>query len=62
MINKNCKCTYPCSKHGNCAQCVAYHRDKKEIPGCFFPPEAEKKYDRSIEFFIEIMTKKINQN
>jgi hypothetical protein len=24
------------------------------LPGCFFPPEAEKTYDRSIEHFVEI--------
>ncbi|GAW91874.1 DUF6485 family protein [Calderihabitans maritimus] len=46
---KKCTCTYePCPRKGNCCQCVAYHRQFNEVPGCFFPPEAEKTYDRSI--------------
>ncbi len=49
---KNCTCTYSCSKKGKCCECVQYHRANGEIPGCFFPPEAEKTYDRSIKAFI----------
>ena len=30
--------------------CVAHHRDHGEgVPGCFFSPEAEATYDRSVE-------------
>ncbi|HHP50769.1 MAG TPA: hypothetical protein ENM97_02615 [Moorella mulderi] len=48
-----CTCTYAyCEKKGLCCECVAYHRSRGEIPGCFFPPEAEKTYDRSLENFI----------
>jgi hypothetical protein len=43
-----CRCSYPCSRHGKCCECVRYHRDKGEAPGCFFNEEAEKSYDRSI--------------
>lgn len=46
-----CGCTYNCSKKGMCCECVAYHRDEGELPGCFFPPEFEKTYDRSRENF-----------
>jgi len=47
-----CTCTYPgCSKKGICCECVAYHRDNGEIPGCFFDARSEKSYDRSIEKF-----------
>ncbi|MBN2362836.1 hypothetical protein JXL83_01755 [candidate division WOR-3 bacterium] len=46
-----CACTYNCSKKGMCCECVAYHRDAGELPGCFFPPEYEKTYDRSRENF-----------
>jgi len=50
---KNCTCTYePCPRKGNCCACVEYHRRNNEIPGCFFPQEAEKAYNRSISFFI----------
>jgi len=45
---RNCSCTYPCSRHGKCCECVAYHRDHGEgFPACFFSQEAEATYDRS---------------
>jgi hypothetical protein len=51
---KNCSCTYsPCSRKGICCECIKYHREKGELPGCYFSKEAEKTYDRSIEKFIE---------
>ncbi|RMF98435.1 MAG: hypothetical protein D6734_00345 [Candidatus Schekmanbacteria bacterium] len=51
---ENCTCTYTsCSRRGNCCACVAYHRSSNEIPGCFFSPEAEKDWDRSIRRFIK---------
>jgi hypothetical protein len=28
-----------------------------ELPGCFFPPEAERTYDRSIAHFIRLQSK-----
>ncbi|HAW60336.1 MAG TPA: hypothetical protein DCW86_02545 [Actinobacteria bacterium] len=50
---KRCTCTYePCNRKGKCCECIAYHRANGEIPGCLFPPAAEKTYDRSIERFI----------
>jgi hypothetical protein len=49
---KKCTCTYPCSRHGKCCECVAYHRNSGEIPGCFFSAGGERTYDRSIEAFI----------
>jgi hypothetical protein len=48
----NCTCTYSCSKKGNCCECVAYHRSRNEVPGCFFPPAAERSYDRSRQAFL----------
>lgn len=45
---KHCPCTYmSCDKRGNCCQCVAYHKDRGEIPGCLFSAAAERTYDRS---------------
>ncbi len=50
----DCTCTYTsCSKRGICCECIAYHRSKGEIPGCLFPKEVEKTYDRSIERFVK---------
>ncbi len=53
-IKSRCSCTYePCRRKGRCCECVEYHRRSGEIPGCFFSPEAEKSYDRSVRNFIE---------
>ncbi len=50
---KNCTCTYnPCSKKGKCCECLRYHWSRGELPGCLFPPDVEKTYDRSLEAFI----------
>jgi hypothetical protein len=50
----HCTCTYQsCSRKGKCCECISYHRKSGELPGCLFPPEVEKTYDRSIARFIE---------
>ena len=47
-----CLCSYkPCARQGVCCECVAYHKNNNQIPGCFFPAEIEKTFDRSIEKF-----------
>ena len=49
---KYCNCTYPgCPRKGICCECLHYHRMRGELPACFFTPEQEKTWDRSIEFF-----------
>ncbi len=49
----DCPCTYePCSHKGKCCECIKYHWSLGELPGCLFPPEVEKTYDRSIARFI----------
>jgi hypothetical protein len=53
---KNCNCTYPCSRKGICCDCIAYHRRSRQLPACFFPKNAERSYDRSFEFFAELVT------
>ena len=60
MNRKKCTCTYePCSRKGICCECVAYHWfSSKELPGCFFTPEGERTYDRSLENFIDMWNKK----
>ncbi|MBB5022611.1 hypothetical protein HNR37_001949 [Desulfurispira natronophila] len=48
-IKVQCSCTFPgCPRKGNCCECVAYHRKKKQVTACFFSPEAESSYDRSV--------------
>ncbi|MDD5236349.1 MAG: hypothetical protein PHU91_01565, partial [Candidatus Omnitrophica bacterium] len=50
---KNCTCSYyPCDRKGCCCECVAFHRSVSQVPGCFFPPEKEKTYDRSVTCFV----------
>ncbi len=54
-----CTCTYePCSRKGVCCECIAYHKRNGEVPGCLFPPEVERTFDRSIDAFIRAHTRK----
>ncbi len=46
-----CGCTYSCDRKGVCCDCLAYHLASRQLPGCCFPPEAEKTYDRSFKAF-----------
>ena len=48
---QRCNCTYPCGKKGVCCDCLAFHLANRELPGCCFPAEAEKTYDRSFKAF-----------
>ncbi len=48
----NCGCSSTsCATRGTCCDCISSHVAKKQLPGCCFPPEAEKTYDRSFENF-----------
>ena len=50
---KSCTCTYePCSRKGLCCECVQYHLNNGELPGCFFSKADEASYDRSIARFV----------
>jgi len=53
-----CGCTYPsCARKGLCCECISYHKANGELPGCLFPKEAERTYDRSIEAFVRACSK-----
>jgi hypothetical protein len=53
---KRCTCTYPgCPRHGACCECLAYHKAKRQLPGCFFPAEVEKTWERSFEAFARLV-------
>ncbi|MHA1613856.1 MAG: DUF6485 family protein [Candidatus Thorarchaeota archaeon] len=60
-VEKNlerCTCSYPgCSRKGYCCDCLQYHWKHQELPGCLFPADAEKTFDRSLENFIDIWSK-----
>ncbi len=48
-----CTCTYePCIRKGNCCQCLSYHWRSGELPGCLFPADVERTYNRSVEAFV----------
>ena len=51
----DCPCTYPgCPNHAKCCECLRYHLARQELPGCCFPPEIEKTYDRSFARFAKL--------
>ncbi len=57
--NSRCTCSKSdCLTWSDCRLCVPKHRNRGEIPGCFFTPEGEKTYNRSIEFFIQDQQRK----
>jgi hypothetical protein len=52
---QQCTCTYePCPRKGICCECIVYHYQYGELPGCLFPPEVERTYDRSIARFVAV--------
>jgi hypothetical protein len=56
---KSCTCTYSsCSRKGICCECIAFHRSSGELPGCVFPKDVERTYDRSIAAFVRAHSKK----
>jgi len=48
-----CSWKYTGERRGKCCACVAYHRERLEVPGCFFSKEGEKTYDRSIRKLLD---------
>ncbi|HBG61336.1 MAG TPA: hypothetical protein DDX37_05860 [Candidatus Omnitrophica bacterium] len=56
-----CNCSYSgCSRMGVCCDCLHYHRRQGQLPACYFPADAEKTYDRSIDNFIKVYQKRKN--
>lgn len=56
---ERCTCTYEnCPRKGTCCDCLNYHLAKRQVPGCFFPRDAERTYDRSFEHFARLVTEK----
>jgi hypothetical protein len=49
----SCNFTYDCELKGFCCECIREHREKGELPACYFSKEVEKTYDRSAENFIK---------
>ena len=54
----DCVCSYEgCPRKGICCECVKHHLKKRQLPGCFFPKDVERTYDRSFENFSELVNK-----
>ena len=52
----SCACTYmSCDRRGLCCECIRYHLASRQLPGCCFPPAAEKTYDRSFKAFAKAL-------
>lgn len=52
----HCNCSYdPCPRKGLCCDCLRYHLKMRQLPGCAFPNNAERTYDRSFEHFARIV-------
>lgn len=53
---QSCNCTYdPCSRKGICCECIRYHKQMRQLPGCVFPDDAERTWDRSYEHFARLV-------
>ena len=54
--SENCACSYEsCSRKGICCECIAYHLRSRELPGCCFPADVERTYNRSFELFARLV-------
>ncbi len=54
---EQCNCTYePCPRKGVCCDCLTYHLKSRQLPGCCFPNDVEKTYNRSFERFAELVS------
>ena len=52
---QSCNCTYdPCSRKGLCCECIRYHWKMRQLPGCLFPDDVERTWDRSLENFVKL--------
>lgn len=52
---ENCNCTYDCTTKGNCCSCITYHRKSHQLPACYFPKDTEKTYNRSVEYYVQLL-------
>jgi len=53
---KKCNCSYePCSRKGICCDCISYHLRMRELPACCFPDDAERTFNRSFEYFAQLV-------
>jgi hypothetical protein len=55
----SCACTYSsCSRRGKCIECIQYHLNMDQLPGCVFAKiskEAEVTYNRDFKYFAQLI-------
>jgi len=51
--SKSCNCGFECERKGICCDCLAYHREKGELPACYFSDKVAGSYDRSVETYLK---------
>jgi len=49
---KFCNCGFDCERKGICCLCLANHRDKGQLPACYFTDIVASSHDRSIETYL----------
>lgn len=53
---ERCNCSYdPCSRKGVCCRCLESHLAQRELPGCCFPRDSERTWDRSFQHFARLV-------
>lgn len=60
-LKETCACTYDCSRRGKCCECIQYHLQMNQLPGCVFAKiseEAEGTYNRDFEYFAKLVLDK----
>ena len=54
-----CTCTYSgCPRTGVCCDCIQYHKKMRQLPGCLFPEDVERTWERSYEAFADLVKQK----
>jgi len=48
-----CNCGFDCDKKGICCECLVYHRQKQELPACYFSDKVAGSHDRSITTYLK---------
>jgi len=51
--SKRCNCGFECERKGVCCLCVEYHRNKKQLPACYFSDKIAASHDRSAETYFK---------
>ncbi len=56
---EKCACSYiSCTRRGKCCECIEYHLQQNQLPGCVFykiSEEAERSYNRDFEYFANLI-------